>query len=210
MKTADIIYEFHGAYYVNLTNKCPNLCKFCIKNTAKMNFRGYNLNLQKKEPSVNQVIKIIDEKFKENPLKEIVFCGYGEPVCRLDELLEISRHVKNHYPKIKIRINTNGMGNLVWKRDIVPQLKGLVDSVCISLNTANAEQWIDIMKPDAEYVENGFIGVLSFISSSVSMLPETIITAVDLPEVDTEEVRKLANNMKAKFRLRPMLDESEM
>jgi TatD DNase family protein len=136
-----IAYKYKGSLYLNLTNKCTAACTFCIKNRWKGQFRGHYLKLDH-EPSAMEVIKLI-----KNPLKfgEIVFCGYGEPLLKLEILKEVAAWVK--LKGGKTRINTSGHANLYHKRNILPELKGLIDAISISLNADNAALYEKLHRP---------------------------------------------------------------
>ncbi|MBI4655922.1 MAG: radical SAM protein [Elusimicrobia bacterium] len=219
-------YRYKDALYLNITNRCPTLCVFCIKNSWKMDFRGYDLNLKNAEPQTPDVLKSIiaecnaagtgrhcpqsaPRAMRAAGFKELVFCGYGEPLMRLPQVIEICKSIRDAkadgVPAVKIRVNTNGLGNLVWKRDIAPELKNLVDSVHVSLNTADPEQWKKIMKPLKEYEKEGFESAVEFIKSSKKLLRETVITAVEMPDIDLKKVQKFSEELGVKLRLRPLL-----
>lgn len=207
----EIAYEYQNSLYLNITNRCPTSCVFCIKRKWKMEFRGHNLNLKSKEPDTEEILKAISEKFNQKTYNEIVFCGYGEPTMRFDTIKEVCTKikkglVKNVNPNIKIRINTNGLGNLINKRNIVSEMEQIVDSLSISLNTADKAQWLEIMSPKPEYREKGFESVIEFIKEAKTKIPEVTVTAVDLKGVDTEKVKKIAEELGVKFRLRPILE----
>jgi TatD family-associated radical SAM protein len=208
-----IAYEYHNSLYLNITNRCPNLCVFCIKNKWNMDYRGYNLKLLK-EPSVEDIKVDVEKNFLNKNYDEIVFCGYGEPTMRWDTAKEFimavrSGSVKSVPPKIRIRINTNGLGNLINKRDITLEMKGLVDALHISLNTRSREQWVKLMQPFNDYRDNGFDSVIDFIKRAKESVKEVIVTAVELEEVDIKAVENLANLLGVGFRRRPLLDYEE-
>jgi len=212
MNDYKISYEYKDALYLNITNRCPNLCSFCIKNKWGMIYRGYNLKLEK-EPTLDEIIKDVELSFAKRDYREIVFCGYGEPTMRWDvvkSFCEIIRNgnIKGINPSKRIRINTNGLGNLINKRDITSEMKGLINSLHISLNTSDPKQWVSIMRPFKGY-ENGFEGVVDFILKAKQNVDEVVITAVELKEVDIKAVREFALKLGVKFRKRPILDYEE-
>ena len=138
-----ILYEVYDNLYVNLTNKCPCACTFCLRQTRdEMNHSG-SLWLER-EPGVEEV-KAEFDKFDMQKYKEVVFCGFGEPTERLEDLLEIAAFVKDKFNK-PIRINTNGLSDLIWQKDTAPMYKGLVDTVSISLNTPNKERYYELTR----------------------------------------------------------------
>lgn len=208
----EIIYRFKHNLYVNLTNRCPNLCRFCIKSKWDMKFNEHNLNLQGNEPTANQVLDAItDDVAKNGFFKELVFCGYGESTLKLAEMVEICKSLKQQMAdgkihNFKIRLNTIGLGSLVANKDITQDLKGLIDEVNISLNTADPQQWIELVGPEKRYQEHGFEAVLDFIKQSTQTFDTTIVSGVDLPEVDKDKLKKLVESLGAKFYLREFLD----
>ena len=139
-----IIYDYFGGLYINLTNRCPCRCEFCIKNYTDSLGSADSLMLDH-EPTVDEVMDEL-ERWDVDHYDEIIFCGYGEPTERLDELLEIARYIKSKYGK-PIRINTIGLADLIWGRETLPDLKGLIDSLSISLNEADAESFDCLCHP---------------------------------------------------------------
>ena len=169
MSQATIVYRFKNGLYINLTNRCPNLCTFCIKTKWHMQFDGHNLDLQGQEPTVPQVLSALDKELRTAPVQEVVFCGFGEPTLRLDAVLAIARALKQAqadgtYPPFKIRLNTNGLGNLIHHRNIVPELKKDLDIIYVSLNAENETLWRQLVRPAAGY-ENGYESVKDFIKT---------------------------------------------
>ena len=133
--------------YVNLTNRCPCACTFCLRQTKKM-LESNSLWLEK-EPTVKEVISEF-ESININLYDEIIFCGFGEPTERLDAIIEVSKYIKERNSKIPIRINTNGLGDLINKKEVAPLLEGLIDTVSISLNAPTAKEFYEITKVNLE------------------------------------------------------------
>ena len=203
-----IVYRFKNSLYINLTNRCPNLCSFCIKTKWNMEFDKYDLNLQGKEPSAREVLDALYKEMQKAPAEQIVFCGYGEPTMRLPVLLEICDELKkNKYPGA-IRLNTVGLGNLIWKKNIVPQLKGRVDQIYISLNSHDPKQWAALVRP-AKGFENGYESVVEFIKNSVGNFDKTVVSTVGGVGVDTAAMKKFVENLGAEFYVRDFLDKNE-
>ncbi len=205
-----IAYEYGSGLYLNITNRCPTSCVFCIKRKWDMDYRGNDLNLRGIEPSSDEVINAISKKFSIQKHKEIVFCGYGEPTMRFDALKEVAQAVK--FGKIstvpqetRIRINTNGLGNLVNGRDITVEMKGLVDSLNVSLNCADPEGWEKIMRPDPKFLEKGFESVKDFVKRAKGNVPEVLITAAEGLPCDRAALEKAAIELGVKLRMRPAL-----
>lgn len=193
-----IVYELYDSLYLNITNRCTNKCEFCIRTTD--NGLGSDIDLWlDKEPELEEIISSID-KYDLSEYKEIVFCGYGEPMIRLKEILEICKWLREK-SSIRIRINTNGQANLIYGKDITPLLKGLVDCISISLNAKNAEEYDKICH--SKYGKSAFDGMLDFAQKSKRYVPEVILSVVDvLGSEDIEECRNIAKNIGVDFRVR--------
>lgn len=197
MSSMNIAYVYQNNLYVNLTNRCTNKCKFCIRFTPS-GVDNIDLWLDH-EPDTSEVIKALDEKnFKS--FKEVIFCGYGEPTMRLDVLLESAKYIKENSDCI-IRINTNGHANRIAAADITPKLKGLIDCISISLNAENAKKYNDICVCD--YGEDGFYEMLDFAKKASKFVPEVVLSVVDVISQDEiEECRKIAERTGVSFRVR--------
>lgn len=208
-KARTLAYRYKDGLYINLTNKCPTACRFCIKFTWKMRYRGYDLKLGGQEPTVEQALAAIDEAQRERPFNEIVFCGYGESTYRLADMLAICEEVRKRYPKARRRLNTIGLGDLINGRPISPELAGRLDSVSVSLNTADPEQWIQIHNPSKRFAARGFKAVQRFIRECAAAVPDTTATAVEQPGIDIPACRRLAESLGARWRERPHLDDYE-
>jgi TatD DNase family protein len=188
----EIAYKIRDSLYLNITNRCTNRCGFCIRfHTSYV--KGHNLRLEK-EPSVEEIIKAIgDPKI----YKEIVFCGLGEPLLRLDVVKEVSTWIKQKGGKV--RINTNGHGNLIHGRKILPELQDIVDSLSISLDAEDEKKYENICKP---IFKNAFQAVISFIKEAKKYIPEVKITIVEIPEIDIEKCRDIARELGVELRVR--------
>ena len=196
----DILYEVHQGLYVNLTNRCPCACVFCLRNTTDKVGRSDRLWLQK-EPTVEEV-KAEFALRDMSKYEEVVFCGFGEPTERFDDLKEIAAFLKQTY-KIPVRINTNGLGDLINKRSIAPELAGLVDVVSISLNTPNKERYLEEVRP--RFGEPSFEAMLSFAKESVKYVPKVVLSTVatTLTKEEEEECAAIAAAIGAVYRIRP-------
>lgn len=208
--TAKTVYRFQGNLYINLTNRCPNACVFCMKTKFSMVFNGYNLNLEGKEPCAQDVLKEIYRQTKQAPVGEIVFCGYGEPTMRLETLLQIASTLKKQmaegkYPQTPLRLNTLGLGNLVYGRDITSDLAAVLDSVSISINSPEEEQWLKIVRPLPRYREKGYKSVLEFVKLLAQKMDNVVVSIVDKQGIDAGKTKALAESLGAKFRLREFL-----
>jgi TatD family-associated radical SAM protein len=137
---------------------------------------GYDLWLSR-EPDADDVAEAL-KKYDVEQYKEIVFCGYGEPLMRLDVLLDIAKYVKQHYPMLKTRINTNGQANLFYARDITAELEGVIDMLSISLNAPDAHQYQQICHSD--FGEDAFEGILEFAIHAQKCVESVRLTVVDV------------------------------
>lgn len=188
------VYKLGDALYINLTNKCTNSCTFCIRIDSE-GMEDYNLWL-KTEPTAQQVIDQIGDA---KEYSEIVFCGFGEPTIKLNELIQIAKKVKEDGGRV--RINTNGQANLYHGRNVVPELAGLVDVMSISLNAPTAEEYQEVCR--SRYELKAFDGMLDFAEKCVGVIPEVVLSVVDvLPPEDIEKCSKIAAQVGAKFRVR--------
>lgn len=212
--TPKIVYRFGDGVYINLTNRCPNLCAFCIKTKWHMDFHGNNLNLSSGEPTANEVVCALEKELKAAPFKEVVFCGYGEPTMRLDVLLFVAQTLKGwiaqaKFPPFKIRLNTNGLGNLINHKNIVPELRRVVDIVNVSLNAENETVWRKIVRPIPGF-EDGYEAVREFIRlCAAAHFDRLVASCVDKTGADAQAVKKVAEADGAVFYLRSFLDAQD-
>ena len=193
------VYWLDDKLYLNITNKCSNMCIFCFRN-FKRGVGDFTLKLSE-EPSFEQIALELDEAMKRKRWKEVVFCGFGEPMERLDLLLMLARCIKWRYEDpVPIRVNTNGHGYLLNpRRDVVGELKAAgVDKGSVSLNAGDEETYNEICKPT---IAGAYAAVLRFIEKARPVL-DVEVTAVTTPEIDLHKVETLAKLMGVKFRLR--------
>ena len=180
----EIVYRLKDSLYINMTIRCNADCVFCDRKGEAV-IKGHNLRIDR-EPTPREVIESIGDPTR---YREIVFCGYGEPTIRLDALKEVAAWVKARGGKT--RINTDGHGNVIHKRNIVPELAGLIDAVSISLNSTDPAQYGALMRLDgAKY----FAAMIEFAKEAVKVIPHVVMTVVDLDEVDKEKARSLVEN----------------
>ena len=204
-KTPTVAYPFKTGLYLNVTNRCPTACRFCIKRILKWRFERWNFRLAGGEPSVAKILRACDAAVSRKPFTEVVFCGYGESTYRLPELPELCAGLRRRYPKAALRLNTVGLGSLIWGRDITPELARSFDAVAVSLNTADPAQWKTLLAPLKPFRDKGFAAAQDFVRGCVSQGLKTTVTAVRLPGVDMPAVRRLAASLGAAFRPRPAL-----
>lgn len=185
---ADIIYTYKNQVYANITNKCDCACTFCIRSQTDAIGEAECL-WHKVDPTLDEILAAIDA-FDFTGYDEFVFCGYGEPTCALDNLIASAKHAKEKYG-LPIRVNTNGLGNLYHKRDIIPELAEVVDSVSISLNAANAEEYNQVTRPT---FDNAYDAMLDFAEECNKTLKHTQLSIVDvLPPEDIAKCQEIAD-----------------
>ena len=196
-----ITYKGRNAVYVNMTNKCPCSCTFCLRHNKDYVFDADSLWLER-EPSVKEVCDSIDG-WDLSKYDEVVFCGYGEPTERLDELLEVAAYIKSKDSSTKIRINTNGLADLIHGEKTAHKLKGLIDTVSISLNATNKEDYFKIVRP--KFGMDSYDAMLAFTRDCVAYVPEVVMTVVDVVTTKEEQElsRKICESTGATFRIRP-------
>lgn len=196
----EILYKVHNNLYVNLTNRCPYACTFCLRQTMDRIGESDRLWLEK-EPTYEEVVAEFG-KFDMSQYGEVVFCGFGEPTEAFDTLIKVAAYVKETF-KMPIRINTNGMGNLINGRDIVPEMKGLVDTVSISLNNPNKEAYLALVR--SKFGEQSFDEMISFAKECVATIPNVVLTTVDttISKEDEAKCQKLCDEIGATYRIRP-------
>lgn len=199
----NILYEVYDNLYVNLTNRCPCACTFCLRQgREEMNHSG-SLWLDR-EPSVREV-KQAFERFDMKKYREVVFCGFGEPTERLAELLETAEHVKKEYA-LPIRVNTNGLSDMINGRDTAPMFKGYADTVSISLNTPSKEEYYKLTRN--KFGEEAFDALLKFADNVKNYVPEVILTTVEttITAEEEEKCRSICDSLGVTYRIRPWED----
>ena len=184
----DIIYTYKNQVYANITNKCDCSCTFCVR--SERDHIGESENLwHTTDPTVEEIKDAIDA-FDFTGYDEFVFCGYGEPTCALDVLLEVGKYVKEKY-HLTIRVNTNGLANLYHGRNIIPELANVVDSISISLNAPDSESYNKVTRPQ---FENAYEALLDFAEECNRVISHTQLSIVDvLPPEDIERCKQIAN-----------------
>lgn len=195
-----ITYEGRNSIYVNITNRCPCACVFCLRHNKNHVFNSDSLWLER-EPTVKEICDSIDSWNLEK-YDEVVFCGYGEPTERLHDLLEVAAYIKSK-GRTKIRINTNGLSDLINGEKTAHMLKGLIDSVSISLNATNKEEYLNVVRP--KFGIDSYDAMLSFAKDCTEYVPEVMMTVVDVvtSKEDQERSREICESIGATFRVRP-------
>lgn len=196
----DVLYDYASGLYANLTNRCPCRCEFCIRNMTDSLGDADSLWL-KREPTVEEVKEMLGE-WDLSKYTELVFCGYGEPMERLEDVLQLCRYVKET-THLKTRINTNGLSDLLLGRRTAPELSGLVDAISISLNAPSAEKYDRLCHP--KFGLEAWPAILRFTEEVKRYVPDVTMSVVGgtIPEEDVEVCRQIAQTkLGVKFRVR--------
>lgn len=196
----DVLYDYASGLYVNMTNRCPCRCEFCIRDMVDSLGDADSLWL-KREPTVEEVKEMLGQ-WKLSNYTELVFCGYGEPMERLEDVLQLCRYVKET-THLKTRINTNGLSDLLHGRRTAPELSGLVDAISISLNAASAEKYDSLCHP--KFGLEAWPAILRFTEEVKQYVPDVTMSVVGgtIPEQDVDICRQIAQTqLGVKFRVR--------
>ena len=192
-----LTYVIKNSFYVNLTNHCTNRCNFCIRDHGTGIFAQLKLE---KEPTLDELLAELRSLnlYKYN---EIVFCGYGEPTCRLYDVLTLCKYIRE-VSDTPIRINTNGHASLILGEETAPMFKGLVDTVSISMNAADPDTYYNLCQP--KFGEDTYVGVLKFAREVSRYVPSVVLTVVEgtIPQEDIERCKSIAEELGAGFRVR--------
>ena len=196
---ASIVYDYFGGLYINLTNKCPNACRFCIRNFTDSLGDADSLVLDK-DPSVEEV-KAELRKWDVSRYDEVVFCGYGEPTERLKDLLELAAFIKASWGK-PVRINTNGLADLIWGEETAPWLKGKIDMVSISLNEADRDKYYDLCMP--RFGRESYDAILKYIQDVKQYVPQVTVSVVSsaISRESLDTCRAKAAELGVEFKMR--------
>ena len=200
----EILYRVHKGIYVNLTNRCSSACTFCLRQTMDHVGESHSLWLER-EPTAQEV----EDEFRKwdmSQFEEIVFCGFGEPTCALPVLLEVARWLKT-WCSLPIRINTNGLADLIWHKPTAPMLKGLIDCVSVSLNAMDAEEYLKLTR--SKFGIGSFDAMLKFTKECTQYVPHVMMTVVGEPVTTPEEqeiCKGICEKVGATLRVRPYED----
>ena len=190
--------------YVNLTNRCTCACTFCLRTMKEM--AEENSLWLKEEPAVDEVKELLTAA-PWQVVSEVVFCGFGEPTMRLEDLKELLKFVKEAHPEVKTRVNTNGLADLEYGRDTAPDFGGgILDTVSISLNASNAQRYLELTR--SRFGEGSFEAMLAFAEHCRAYVPDVVLTVVDHVEDDGEIAlcRKICAARGLRLRVRPYED----
>ena len=195
----DILYRYGSRYYINMTNRCPCSCVFCVRDSTSALGDAEDLWLDR-EPTVQE----IEDALLSRDLSgtdEIVFCGYGEPTERLNTLIKVAKFIRNDLHK-RVRLDTNGLGSLINGRDIVPELSEVLDSISISLNAKDAEEYLEVTR--STFGIDSYSAVLDFIRESRQMIDGVTVSIVGgyIPQASEDECARIADEMGVAFRVR--------
>ena len=199
----EILYKVHNNLYINLTNRCPYSCTFCLR--QKMDKVGESDTLWLiREPTAEEVIEEF-KKWDVDSFHEIVFCGFGEPTEAFDVLKKVAEFIKSKYNK-PIRLNTNGVGNLINKRNIAPELKGLIDTVSISLNNPDPEEYAKLVR--SKYGVKSFQEMIDFAKECKKYVPNVVMSTVDttISHEEEKKCKEICDKIGAEYRIRPWED----
>lgn len=197
-----ITYQVKKSVYVNLTNRCPCACKFCLRNNGSGVFGSGPLWLER-EPTLDEVTASLDG-WDYTRFREVVFCGYGEPTERLDVLLAAAAHLKRRDATLRVRVNTNGLSDLINEKSTASLFAGKVDCLSISLNTDDATEYAELCRP--KFGDAAYPALLRFAKAAASIVPEVVMTVVGEPVTSLEKqarCRAIAESLGAHLRVRP-------
>ena len=199
-KGMTITYEVENGLYINITNRCSNRCEFCIRNNGDGAYGSDSLWLLR-EPSLEEILESVFGRDL-TKYKEVVFCGYGEPTYRLSDAAAVAKEIKSRYPKLPIRINTNGQSDLIHGCDTSPMYEGAFDTVSISLNTPNADKYVEICHP--VYKKDAFYALIEFAKNVNKYVQSTCFSIVrqTLTEEEITKCEKIAKEAGVRLRIR--------
>lgn len=195
-----ITYPVKNGLYINMTNRCPCACTFCLRQNGDSVYGSEPLWLDR-EPTVSEICDSIDS-WDLSKFSEIVFCGYGEPTERLSELIDVAKYIKSK-ADIKIRINTNGLSDLIWEKPTAKMLSDVIDAVSISLNATSADEYLKVVRP--RFGIKAYDAMLKFTKDCTRYVPNVIMTVVDVvtTKEEQEKSKKICEELGAVLRIRP-------
>jgi TatD family-associated radical SAM protein len=189
-----ISYQIDDKLYLSITDRCTLECRFCPKTQGVMQVKGFDLTFDHR-PTAEEIIASVDDPAR---YAEVVFCGFGEPTLRLNVLLQVARDIKARGGRV--RVDTDGLANLVHKDNVLPELGGCVDAISISLNAQNPEIYARHCRPN---LPGSYEAMLKFASQAPAYIPEVSLSAIDgLEGVDIAACEKIARDFGVKFRRR--------
>lgn len=195
-----IVYKVHNNLYVNMTNRCNANCTFCLRKTKDEMESSGSLWLTQ-EPSAEDVKNAL-AAWNVEAFDEVVFCGFGEPTLRLNDMLACAEYIHETYRK-PVRLNTNGLANLEYGKDVTPLFEGKIDEISVSLNTPNKKRYYELTRN--RFGENSFDGMLDFVKKAKKHVPKVTLSTVKTTLTDEEEAacRKICEDLNVTYRIRP-------
>jgi TatD family-associated radical SAM protein len=198
-------YEIGDSLYLNITNRCNCACVFCVRQ-GRDEIEGSGSLWLEREPTAAEIIADLETR-ELKKYRELVYCGYGEPTESLDVLIETAKWLKKTAPGIPLRLNTNGLGEISHGKAVAPLLRGLIDSVSISLNAPDAARYAEVTRPCGR-VDGAYAAMLAFAEGCKANIPIVQFTVVDiLNQEDIERCKALADEMGSPLRVRTMIEE---
>ncbi|MBR6044982.1 MAG: TIGR04100 family radical SAM protein [Ruminococcus sp.] len=203
-KSMTLSYEVGKGLYLNITNKCPCSCTFCLRQNGDTAYGSDPLWLEH-QPTAREVIENLSHRDLDS-YEEIVFCGYGEPTTELEILKEVSAYIRS-VTKTPIRINTNGLSDLIHGRDTAAEFKGVCDVISISLNAPTSAEYHAVTRPSFKGVDS-FEALLTFAKNVKQYVPDVVLTVVDIiGEEKVERSRRLAESIGVRLRVREYIPD---
>lgn len=196
---ADIVYTLEGGVYLNITNKCPCNCAFCIRSKGDAVGDAEKLWFDE-EPTIEEIKKAIDD-YDFTKVNSAVFCGYGEPTNAYDNLIEAAEYIKSIHPSINLRLNTNGLSDLINGRPTAKELSAVFDTISVSLNEPTSEKYDKITRNI--YPGKAFDAMLAFTRACVKYCKDVRMTVVDvISEEEIEQARLVCESTGARYKVR--------
>lgn len=196
-----LVYTLDGKIYINLTNRCTNDCIFCLRKD-KDDVKGQELWLDDENSTAKDVEEQFEKVYKNTPSKEVIFCGYGEPMLKFDVLKSVAEYIKKTYPETKIRVNTNGHANYVYGRNVVPECKGLIDEFSVSLNGSTKEEYNELSQPKFEGAYDEVKKFIKTCSDEGFSVVTSVVEGYKGRHLDLKKCEQIAKDLGAKFRVR--------
>ena len=196
-----LVYTLDGKIYINLTNRCTNDCIFCLRKD-KDDVKGQELWLDDENSTTGDVVEQFENIYKNTPSKEVIFCGYGEPMLKFDVLKSVAEYIKKTYPETKIRVNTNGHANYVYGRNVVHECKGLIDEFSVSLNGSTKEEYNELSQPKFEGAYDEVKKFIKTCSDEGFSVVASVVEGYKGRHLDLKKCEQIAKDLGAKFRVR--------
>ena len=193
---------FPNKIYINMTNRCSCSCTFCLRSLKE--FNEHNSLWLKEEPSVD-LVKELFSKYDWSNVAEIIFCGFGEPTMRFDDVVEVARWLKSIHPDLPLRINTNGLSDLVFGEPTASRLAGIFDTVSISLNAPDAKEYAALTR--SRFGIESFQAMLDFATSCLEYVPFVVMSVVAI--IGEEKIMKcqaICDDLGVTLRVRPFVE----